>query len=161
MPYIIDGHNLIPKLPGLSLEMADDEIRLVQMLQTFCRLQRKQVEVYFDNAPPGQPRARVFGAVRVFFARAGQAADQLIGARLKRLEREARNWTVVSSDHYVQDLARAAKAQVLTSEAFATLLSKTLQSTPAPAEKESELHLDPQEIEEWLKLFGGNEEKGG
>ncbi len=158
MPYLIDGHNLIPKIPGLSLEMADDEMQLVQMLQEFCRRQRKQVEVYFDNAPPGQPRARVFGSVRAFFARAGQSADQLIAARLKRLGREARNWSVVSSDHYVQDLAHAARAQALTSEAFAAVLRQALQGAQAAPETRAETPLSPQEVEEWLKLFGGEEE---
>jgi predicted RNA-binding protein with PIN domain len=158
MPYMIDGHNLIPKIPGLSLGMADDEMRLVQLLQEFCRRQRKQVEVYFDNAPPGLPRARLYGMVQAYFARAGQAADSLIAARLQRLGREARNWIVVSSDHYVQDRARAAKAQVLTAEAFAGLLRQSLQTSPPTAEKESDPSLSPQEVEEWLKMFGGERE---
>ena len=28
MPYIIDGHNLIPNVPGLDLNKIDDEIQL-------------------------------------------------------------------------------------------------------------------------------------
>ncbi len=39
--YIIDGHNLIPKLPGRSLRELDDEMALVGLLQTFGRLRRK------------------------------------------------------------------------------------------------------------------------
>ena len=58
MPYIIDGHNLIPRIPDLSLQDIDDEMQLVEMLQDFCRISRKKVEVYFDNAPPGQLRCK-------------------------------------------------------------------------------------------------------
>ena len=58
MPLIIDGHNLIPKIPGLSLQAIDDETQLVELLGEYCRLSRRQVEVFFDNAPPGVPRAR-------------------------------------------------------------------------------------------------------
>ena len=49
MAYMIDGHNLIPKL-GLRLDSLDDEEQLLALLQEFCRLRRAQVEVYFDGA---------------------------------------------------------------------------------------------------------------
>ncbi len=60
MPYLIDGHNLIPKL-GLRLDLLDDELELLVRLQEFCRLRRAQVEVYFDGAPPGQVSTRKAG----------------------------------------------------------------------------------------------------
>ena len=41
MPYLIDGHNLIPKL-GLRLDLPDDEMQLIGILQEFCRLQTAQ-----------------------------------------------------------------------------------------------------------------------
>lgn len=40
MPYLIDGHNLIPKL-GLRLDSMDDEMELVAILQEYARLERK------------------------------------------------------------------------------------------------------------------------
>jgi hypothetical protein len=122
MPYLIDGHNLIPKIPGLELSEPDDETQLIELLQVFCRVQRKQVEVFFDNAPVGQPRARKYGLVTARFARSGQTADDLIRQYLQRLGNSARNWTVVSSDGQVQVAARAVRAQVLSAEAFARLL---------------------------------------
>ena len=67
MPYLIDGHNLIPKVPGLSLKAIDDEMQLVEKLQEFCRRRGKQVEVFFDKAPPGGRRVRVFGPVTARF----------------------------------------------------------------------------------------------
>jgi hypothetical protein len=44
MPYLIDGHNLIPKIPGMNLGDVDDETQLIEMLQEFCRRRRKQVK---------------------------------------------------------------------------------------------------------------------
>ena len=44
MPYLIDGHNLIPKL-GLRLDSMDDEMELIAILQEFCRVERRQVDV--------------------------------------------------------------------------------------------------------------------
>ncbi len=155
MPYLIDGHNLIPKIAGLSLEAADDEMQLILLLQEFCRLSRKQVEVHFDHAPAGQPRARTYGTVLARFARSGQTADQTIRDHLVRQERSARNWTVVSSDRSVQASARAARAQVLSSEEFASLLLNTLQAPDQPASTKADKPLSADEIDDWLDLFGG------
>ena len=157
MPYLIDGHNLIPKVPGLSLRAIDDEMQLVLLLQEFCRRQRKKVEVYFDNGPPGQPRLRKYGTVAVRFTRAGTTADEAIARRLQRLGGAARNWTVVSSDLQVQSFARQARARVLSSEAFARLLSDALDEEPGEAEEGVEPKLSAEEIQRWLKIFGEDE----
>ncbi len=152
MPYLIDGHNLIPKVAGLSLSNPDDESQLVKLLQDFVRLRRQTVEVYFDNAPPGQAATRRMGTVLAHFVRQGQTADEAITHRLGKLGKAARNWVVVSSDHRVQAEARGVQAQVLSSEGFAQLLSATLAAqTSSPGAQEISLTSD--EIEEWLHLF--------
>jgi len=157
MPIIIDGHNLIPKIPGLSLQAIDDEMQLIEMLQEYCRRSRKQAEVFFDNAPPGTPRARNFTNLTARFVREGQTADQAIRSKLKRLGGEARNWTVVSSDREVQSSARAVRASVIPSEIFARQLLQTL--AQSNQERETlEKTLSEEEIDEWLELFGSDEE---
>ncbi len=153
MPLIIDGHNLIPKIPGLTLQAIDDEMQLVELLQEYCTRSRRQVEVFFDNAPPGMPRARNFGSVTARFVRAGLTADQAIREKLVRLGKAARNWTVVSSDHQVQAAARSVRAQVVSAEAFTLHLQQTLESSPAKS-AEPEDKLSPEEVDHWLKLFG-------
>jgi len=157
MPYIIDGHNLIPKVPGLSLQQMDDEQHLVEMLQEFCRRQRKQVEVYFDNAPPGGVRARNLGSVTARFVRQGTTADSAIRRRLANLGRAARNWTVVSSDLAVQAEARAAHAQVMPSETFARLLTQALDDSVVDRGEDVGTVLNPEEVDDWLQLFGSDE----
>ena len=158
MPYIIDGHNLIPKIPGMSLQDIDDEIQLVNLLQEFCRIRRKQVEVYFDNAPPGSPGARNYGRVVARFVRQGRTADQAIQMKLKRLGGEARNWTVVSSDGEVQANARAVRAKILTAEVFAQQVFEALGDT-ADSYLEPESDLSPEEVEDWMQIFGIDEDE--
>lgn len=153
MPYLIDGHNLIPKLPGLSLDAVDDENQLVELLQEFCRISRKQVDVYFDNAPTGQSGRRKLGTVAVHFVRAGSTADQAISTRLRKMGRSARSWTVVSSDLQVQAAARQAGARILASEAFTRLLLSTLSKTGARENEPGDAVLSPEEVQEWLDLF--------
>jgi predicted RNA-binding protein with PIN domain len=155
MPYLIDGHNLIPKLPGLSLDAVDDENQLIELLQEFCRISRKQVDVYFDKAPAGQSGRRKLGTVAVHFVRAGSTADQAISTRLHKMGRSARNWTIVSSDLQVQAAARQAGAKILPSEAFARLMMSTLSRTDSPKSKPGDAGLSTEEVQEWLDLFNG------
>lgn len=155
MPYLVDGHNLIPKLPGMSLKALDDESALIEKLQEFCRLRRKQAELYFDNAPPGSARVGHYGNVVAHFVRAGQTADQAIQARLTRLGAKAKNWVVVSSDQAVQAAARAARARYLSSEVFADEMMATLRGHEAEPGKRPDASLSAEEIEDWLTLFGG------
>jgi len=150
MPYLIDGHNLIPKL-GLSLRSVDDEMELIARLQDFGRAARKPLEVYFDGAPAGQDGARRFGLVTAHFVRLGQTADAAIRARLKRLGRAARNWTVVTSDRQVQAEARAAGASVVSSDVFAEQVAASTCATGLPSAPDASL--SEKEVEDWLKLF--------
>jgi predicted RNA-binding protein with PIN domain len=160
MPYLIDGHNLIPKIPGISLRAVDDEVYLIQRLQEFCRYSGKQVEVFFDRAPTGQVRSQAYGRVKAHFVRTGRTADDAIISRLQALARSARNWTVVSSDRYVQTAARAAHAKVISSEEFAALLLSVKPENGSDPGGNAELSLNASEINEWLDLFGGENENG-
>jgi hypothetical protein len=160
MPYLIDGHNLIPKIPGLNLQALDDEEQLIKLLQEYCRRQRKQVEVFFDNAPPGGVRARNFGLVIARFVRQGSTADQAIRERLTRLGRLARNWTVVSSDLAVQSAARAVQARPMPSEAFTRLLVSALDAQAVDQGENIEAGVDKEELDGWLELFGGQDTHG-
>ena len=158
MPYIIDGHNLIPKIPGLSLHEPDDEMRLVELLQRYCARHNVRVEVYFDRAAPGEAGKRRFGAVTAVFVRAGRTADQAIAVRVRQLGKQARNWVVVSSDREVQQAARWAGARVTDASAFAAELRAP---SGAAAGEEKPATLSDDELDEWLRLFGGEAGEGG
>ena len=149
MPYLIDGHNLIPKL-GLRLDSPDDEMELVAILQEFSRLERRQVEVYFDGAPTPHAGTRKLGTVTAHFVPLGTTADNAIRRRVNKMGKSAKNWTVVSSDRQVQADARAAQADITSSDAFAILLRQARTSSPKPAEDRK---LSRQEVDDWLKLF--------
>jgi predicted RNA-binding protein with PIN domain len=152
MPYLIDGHNLIPKVPGMSLEEIDDEDLLVASLQVFCRVRRQKVEVFFDQAPPTRGGKRSAGSVVVHSVRQGKTADQAILERLEHLDKAAKNWTVVSSDRQVRAGARALGASLLSSEEFAALLMAAHRAAQAD-QKENPAPPGPDELDEWLRLF--------
>ncbi len=154
MPYLIDGHNLIPKL-GLRLDSIDDEMELIAILQEFCRLERRQVEVYFDGAPSPHAGTRKLGAVTATFVPLTRTADDAIRKRLKKMGKAAKNWTVISSDRQVQADARDARAEVISSDEFAKILKHVKNSSRVT---KSERVISEKEVEEWLKLFGGKRE---
>lgn len=156
MPFLIDGHNLIPKIPGLSLQDLDDEHQLISLLQEFCRLQRKKVEVFFDQAASTETRARSYGQVLARFVRQSSSADQAIYQRLTKLGPAARNWTVVSSDHAVQANARAARAQVMSSDEFAALMAASYNDDRHVPGGATDDNLSQDELDEWLDLFGAH-----
>ena len=149
MPYLIDGHNLIPKM-GLRLDSMDDEMELIAILQEYCRIERKQVEVYFDGAPAQQAGTRKHGSVTAHFVPLKSTADNAIRNRLKTMGKSARNWSVVSSDHRVQLEAREARAEIISSDVFASTLKQARNSAPKPTDNRK---LSSQEVDDWLKLF--------
>lgn len=151
MAYLIDGHNLIPKIPGMSLENPDDEQQLIGLLQAFCRARRQKVEVFFDQAAPGHAGSRQLGMVRVHFVSRRSSADDAIRRRLEQIGREAPNWQVVSSDRQVQAAARSRRAKVVSAESFAALLASADMAGDDQHRDESEPA--PGEIDEWLRLF--------
>ena len=155
MPYLIDGHNLIPKL-GLRLDSPDDEMELVVILQEFYQQTRKPIEVYFDGAPVPQSGTRKLGTVTAHFVRLGTTADDAIRKRLKALGKSAKNWTVITSDRQVQAEARAVHAEVISSNAFAAMLKQARASAPKVS---SDRKLSENEVNEWMSLFQKGKQK--
>lgn len=150
--YLIDGHNLIPKIPGMSLSAVDDEMALIRLLQTYARSRRRSVEVYFDDAPPGQAGTRSYGMIRAHFVPASSDADTAIRRRLHEMGRRARNVTVITSDRQVQAEAHAHQAAVIPSEDFARELLDAQQESPAP-NAAAQPNISQAEMEEWLRIF--------
>ena len=151
MAIIIDGHNLIAQLPEISLSDPDDEEKLINLLQEYCRMRRKSVEVYFDRAPTGYARKDRRGLVQAIFVPSDSTADEAIMARLRKLGKRAKNVRVVSSDRQVQQAARAVHATVISSKEFVAEWQSILAKEPDldPRNKP----LTKEDVESWEELF--------
>ena len=99
MHYLIDGHNLIARVPGLSLADPDDEVKLLQLLKRWAAADtRRKVTVIFDKGlPGGEAKHLSGGGVRAIFAPDNRSADSVIMRRIEGIEDPAQH-TVVSSD---------------------------------------------------------------
>jgi predicted RNA-binding protein with PIN domain len=132
----------------------DDELELIAVLQEFCRIERKQVEVYFDGAPVQHAGTRKLGKLTAHFVPLGKTADDAIRRHLKRLGNSAKNWIVVTSDRQIQAEARGANAEIIPSDSFAKMLKRTRRSAPKAT---GDHPLSDTEVAEWMQFF----EKGG
>lgn len=148
MPLLIDGHNLIGKLPDLRLDDPDDEAKLVARLRTYAARTGKRVTVVFDRGLPGGRSWDLSrGGVEVIFAASGHSADGILRERVRRA-RDPRGLTVVTSDREVISAAQAQGARVVRSDEFAAQLE-----APSVDSAERDVRLSSEEVEEWLRLF--------
>jgi len=156
MPFLIDGHNLVGRMPDLRLDDPDDEVKLVTRLRTYCARTGKRATVVFDHGLPGGRSYELSGGgVEVVFASTGRSADGIPRERFRRARRP-RGLQVGPLDRQVITTAQAQGAQVMRSEEFAARLSAPRRvETP---EAEADANLSPEEVEEWLKVFGGGDE---
>lgn len=152
MPILIDGHNLIGKLPGLSLQDPDDEEKLVRLLVAYSARAGKAVTVVFD---PGEVsplwQARRHGGVQVIFVPRGHSADSAILRRVSA-SRNPREWLVVTSDQALAKQVARLGARVRSAEQMAGDLS-----SPGGAgddeENRSRAAPTADEVEAWLAVF--------
>jgi len=162
--YIIDGHNLIGSglVPGISLEQADDEWRLVQWLRAHQPQLHQPITVVFDGGiPGGVSRALSGGGVRAVFAASYRTkADKVILDKV-RDELIKKNVVVVTNDAVLRQAVRGLGARVLSQSEFMALASqRKRQKSPHPRRLRPEPKLSKQEVETWLQLFQRGEEDG-
>ena len=157
MPYLVDGHNLIPYIPGLSLKDLDDEIALIKVLQGFASQKKTRVEVYFDQAPATRAGSRSFGSVKAHFVRQDSTADKAMINRLSRMGKDAKNWTVVTSDREILVEAKSAHSQTLKSAEFAAELRRANSGDSSDPDKQDTPEISNGEVDYWLGQFEGNE----
>ena len=106
MPIIVDGNNLLHRLPTTSRPRA--EVRRLVLETT--RHERIAIVVVFDGPPPtGSPSEESLGSVTVVYAGKAVADDVMIG-RLPT-GRAASQWAVVTDDRGLAERARGRGAR--------------------------------------------------
>ncbi|MEM7336483.1 MAG: NYN domain-containing protein [Chloroflexota bacterium] len=157
MHYLIDGHNLIGKMPDISLADPDDEVQLVFRLRGWTAQRKKRkVTVIFDGGLPGGKDVKLSTpSVRVIFAQEGRTADSLLIARIFKAKNPG-EFTAVSSDNQIIEAAKQKRMPLLKSENFVMkmgqqAIEKRIMDT---AVEDKTPHVSQEEVNEWLELFG-------
>jgi predicted RNA-binding protein with PIN domain len=150
MPYLIDGHNLIGCIRGMSLRDPNDERRLLEFLAPLAHALRRKMVVFFDRgASDCKGKGPRIGLVEARFIPLPGSADAAILGYLQG-RNDARNYTVITSDSAVRERARRTGAKVVRAGEFL----REAQSAAARVRKEKPPG-NPEEIDDWLRLFGG------
>jgi uncharacterized protein len=156
---LVDGHNLIGKMPNISLSDPDDEAKLVRVLENYYAVRpHEEILVVFDPARDGGGWRGTYsrnGGVAVRFAPRGVSADDVL-ARLVRDAQSPRSITVVSSDNAVRRAVRVHGAKVLRAEEFIVHLQTELRpSRPARAAPQPEKPEKPadNDLAYWSTIF--------
>lgn len=149
MPILIDGHNLIGRMPALSLQDPHDEEKLVRLLVSYRARTGKSLTVVFDpGQTPSLSERRRQGGIEIVFAPYGSSADTVIARRVRR-NRDPQSLRVVTSDQQLAHAVTQQGAKVQPAEAFAEELNA---KQDAPSEwKNAPPSSD--EVEAWLALF--------
>jgi len=155
MPYLIDGHNLIPRL-GLRLSDPDDEAKLTLLLQRYFARTGRKGTVYFDRQAPGGATGTSSRHLAVRFIAPPRTADDAIRAHLSRLHREAHNWAVVSDDQAIRRAAERAGARWLSAAAFAAEIRSAHRGSEG---EKPEASLSPDDLAEFERLFRDGEQE--
>ena len=162
MHYLIDGHNLIAKLPDIDLSDPDDEIQLILKLRQWTAVSLKRVvTVYFDGGIPGGHNVNLSNSqVKVIFVSEGKTADSLIIARINRVKNPP-EFVLVTSDQEIIAAANKRKMKHMRSEKFAMRLSadREERTLPGPTITDDHPIISDAEVEQWLDLFGPVDEK--
>jgi predicted RNA-binding protein with PIN domain len=153
---LIDGHNLIGQMPGLSLDDPDDERKLIELLRAYLVRVDKKGVVIFDQGLPGGAGKWSNNVLEVRFAPHPKTADDLIRDRLLK-ERNPRGLVLVSADRELTDAARRAGAAVRLPADFARQMLE-----PPRSDQPKQAGLSAAEVEAWEREFQAakNSKKG-
>ncbi len=157
MHYLIDGHNLLAKMVTINMGDANSEAELVLLLRRWtARGRKRKVSIIFDGGlPGGEDRWLSTGPVKVVFAPRDRTADDLLVARIRKMNNPA-EYTVVTDDRAVVNAGQKRKAVILSSGTFARTLDE-FDTKDDVTEIADDPALSDAEIVEWLELFKGNQ----
>ncbi len=161
MHYLIDGHNLIGKMPDIGLDDPHDEVELVLRLRGWAaRTRGRRITLVFDHGlPGGVDKGLSTGKVKVLFASGGQTADSILIRRIQAIK-NPREATLVTSDGRIIREAQKRRLITLKSEEFVEKLTqdkekKTQNRAADDPSGGADRPLTDAELSMWLDLFEG------
>ena len=142
--YIIDGNNLIGKIPELhGLDKQVLRAKLAFILERFFYNKKVNVSLHFDGFANAQIRAR---GLKIIYSE-NRIADDKIRDEIS-YAKNPKLITLVSSDNALRDFAKKNSCTIISSEEFNREMNK-----PANVNDEEKL-IKGIDNEEMKKLFG-------
>lgn len=146
--YIIDGNNLIGKMPNLmKLQQKDKQAsreKLALIIERYFHNKKANVSLHFDGHPAAKITA---GKIKLIYSE-NITADEKIKKQISE-SKSPKTLTVVTSDSNLSQFARVCSCKVIMSESFAAQIRKSNSEDDEQAIIESMKNDD-----EFKKLFG-------
>jgi predicted RNA-binding protein with PIN domain len=150
---VIDGYNLIFHFPDLrkwmerDLEGARNE--LIRRVGSYAFSKRCEFILVFDGDSRHSQVQSVKSNVKVLFSRHPEKADTLI-KRLIDQQSKKKRLLIVTSDTEIANYAKLYGCSVQAARHFVKLV---LRLPDEPIDQKYESDMDPEELEEWIRLF--------
>src|SRR5262245_32180840 len=155
MPYLIDGNNLLGSWGGPS-KQDDRRGEVVRRVSAFCRARNVRATIVFDGHPLRPDMAtQDLGPVSLRVPPRGQDADTVIRELVERAPRPV-ELIVVTSDKALYSYVKTLGATVLRAHEW-NQVERRLASGPAGRNASSEKPEREDDVEGWLRTFGGSE----
>ncbi len=154
MHYLIDGYNLFFRLTKNYAEMNTQKRDLLFALSKELTAHRLQATLVFDGREKAFSYAlrKHLADLELIYTPAHQSADAYILEEVERAKAPSQ-LTVVSSDREVIGRAKQYGANILTIEAFLSLLFDRRKKKKERNQEEKEVRESPKEIERLRKIF--------
>ena len=155
MPYLIDGNNLLGSWGG-PRDDDDGRAQVVRRVASFCRARNVKATVVFDGHPLRPDMAsQDLGLLSLRVPPPGQDADTVIRELVERAPRAA-ELIVVTSDKALYSYVKTLGASVLRAHEW-NALERHAPPRGRGASSASEKPDREDDVEGWLKKFGGSE----
>ena len=148
LSYIIDGNNLIGKIPSLiNLQKKDKQAsreKLVYMLDRYFVQKKANVTLHLD----GHPNGRINSSKMKIIYSENLTADEKIKKQISQ-SKSPRNIIVVTSDSNLAQFAKVCSTTVVSSDEFAVEINKS-----GDKFDEESIIKSINNVDEFKKLFG-------
>ncbi len=153
--YLVDGNNVMGQRVGWHRDKVAARRQLLAQLAQLAQVKRMRLAVVFDGAPEDHfPDGSSYRGVKVFYARAGSDADTRIIEIVER-ERNRKGLVVVTSDSQLAARVRVCGVRVMRAAQF----RRWLDELPEEGAQSHEPVVSDEEINQWLRYFGLEEEE--
>lgn len=146
--YIIDGNNLIGKIPSLTRIQKKDKqaarARSAFLVDRFFSSRNAEVFLHFDGFASEKIKTE---KVKLVYSESA-TADEKIKKQIEK-EKNKRNLVVISSDNNIREFAKICSCEIQKSEEFAASILKAQEVSD---EKERISQMDDNET--FKRLFG-------
>lgn len=164
MIYLIDGHNLLHKFKEIKHRIYSDHLYvrdflITQLLVHFKNNPSFQLYLYFDNKTQFLNLRQKIRGITVIYAKRGKTADDMIKSDVRKMYSINDRIVVISDDRGITNVVRGGNVFIKSSSEFV----KSIKNKPIEGGKIEKKHLTSQlsdsEVENWMNIFGEEDEK--